>query len=66
MGRSGNSGNIFLAFVAGVLVGGAMGILFAPDKGQETRRLVAGKTDDLKQSLKAKFQRNHPSGKRNV
>jgi len=37
-----NSNKILTAIGAGVLVGAALGILFAPDKGSETRKKISG------------------------
>jgi gas vesicle protein len=55
MENSNNTGKMIGAFLVGAAVGGALGILFAPDKGSETRKKIAGKTDDLTESLKEKF-----------
>jgi gas vesicle protein len=45
--------------VSGVLIGAAagaiLGILFAPDKGSETRRKISKKTGDLTDDLKGRF-----------
>ena len=55
MENSNNSGKIIGAILIGAAVGGILGILFAPDKGSETRKKIAGKTDELTKSLKTKF-----------
>ena len=55
MENSNNSGKVIGALLLGAAIGGVLGILFAPDKGSETRKRIAGKADDLTDSLKDKF-----------
>ena len=43
------------AFITGAAVGAALGILFAPDKGTETRRKISEQSNDLADNLKGKF-----------
>lgn len=50
-----NASKILFSFIAGAAVGGALGILFAPDKGTETRRRIAEKSNDMADSVKDKF-----------
>lgn len=44
-----------LGFVAGAAVGALAGILFAPEKGSETRKKINTKTGDLTESVKSSF-----------
>ena len=39
-------------FVGGVALGAGLGILFAPDKGENTRKVLKKKLDDLVQKIK--------------
>lgn len=55
MGNSNNTGKIMGAVLAGVVIGGAIGILFAPDKGSETRKKILAKGDDLKALVQDKI-----------
>lgn len=41
--------------MAGVAAGAALGILFAPAKGSETRKGLTGKGEELKESIKDRF-----------
>lgn len=55
MENSNNSGRMLGALLVGAAIGGALGILFAPDKGSRTRQKISGKADDLTDSLKDKI-----------
>lgn len=46
-----NNSKLLLGFLVGAAVGGALGILLAPDKGSETRRRIVEKSNDLGDSL---------------
>jgi len=52
---SDNTGKTVLALLAGAAIGAGLGILFAPDKGSETRRKIKEgldhETDNLKHRL---------------
>ncbi|MFA6400417.1 MAG: YtxH domain-containing protein [Salinivirgaceae bacterium] len=50
-----NTGKVVLGLVAGVAVGALLGVLFAPDKGSETRKNLMDKKDDYADAMKKKF-----------
>jgi gas vesicle protein len=50
-----SSGKVLLGVLAGVATGAVLGILFAPDKGSETRKKIAQKGEDYVDGLKGKF-----------
>lgn len=49
----GNNGSTFLGVVAGTALGAVIGVLFAPDKGSETRRRIADEAISAKDRLSA-------------
>jgi gas vesicle protein len=55
MEKSTNPTVIIGALIIGAVIGGALGLLFAPDKGSETRKKLLGAgastTDDLERKL---------------
>lgn len=53
----GNTNKLIGAVLIGAAIGGALGVLFAPDKGSETRRKIADKGHDLSDAVKNKFNR---------
>ncbi len=50
-----SSGKVLLGVLAGVAVGATLGILFAPDKGSNTRKKIKQKGDDYAGDLGEKF-----------
>lgn len=50
-----NAGKILSSLLIGAVIGGTLGILFAPHKGSKTRRKIAGKSEDITNSIKEKF-----------
>jgi gas vesicle protein len=47
---------IMTGFITGAAIGGVLGVLFAPDKGTETRRKISEKSNDMANSLKDNFK----------
>jgi len=50
--RNGNVGNILMAFMAGAAIGSAIGVLFAPRSGKETRAKIRGMADDTRDRIR--------------
>lgn len=50
-----SSGKVLLGVLAGVAVGATLGILFAPDKGSNTRKKISQKSDAYADELGEKF-----------
>jgi YtxH-like protein len=46
-----SNSKVIIGFLAGAIVGGALGILLAPDKGSETRRKIIEKGNDIGDSI---------------
>ena len=57
MGNGKNTGQLMGAILIGAAIGGALGILFAPDKGSETRKKISTKGNDLSDAVKDKFSK---------
>jgi len=53
MGRS--TTNILLGFLAGAAAGAIAGLLFAPDKGSNTRKNIADKASKISSDLRENF-----------
>ncbi|HOW88717.1 MAG TPA: YtxH domain-containing protein [Elusimicrobiales bacterium] len=49
------NGDVLTAFVLGGIIGAALGILFAPAKGKETREKINDWLEDTKEKAKEKL-----------
>jgi gas vesicle protein len=52
-----NNGKILAALILGAAVGAALGILYAPDKGSETRKKINEEGKKMSDALKDKFNK---------
>lgn len=52
-----NTGKIVTAVAAGAAAGVILGVLFAPDKGSETRRKINEQGKKIADNVKDKFQK---------
>ena len=50
-----SKGNVAVGLLAGLAAGTVLGILFAPEKGSDTRKKIASKGKDSLEDLKAKY-----------
>lgn len=55
MGHSNNNSKIIGALFLGGVIGATLGILFAPNKGNETREKLSLKSQDLMSDINRKF-----------
>ena len=51
-----DTSKILMALGAGLVIGGALGVLLAPDKGSETRHKIADETKKLADRLNRKIR----------
>ncbi len=49
------TGKLFLGLIIGAAAGAVVSLLYAPDKGSETRRKLLDKGDDYAQNIKNRF-----------
>lgn len=50
-----SSSKVFTGILAGFAAGAAVGILFAPDKGEVTRHKISEKSKDLSEDVKKRY-----------
>ena len=50
-----STGKVVLGTVAGLAIGGILGVLFAPEKGSVTRQQIMDKGNDYADELKSKY-----------
>ena len=55
-----------VALLAGLAVGAVLGVLFAPEKGSDTRTLIADKAKDLSDAAKDKLQSAKDAAKEKI
>ena len=56
MENSNVTGKVIGAVIVGTLIGAALGVLFAPNKGSQTRNKIANKSKDLTNDLSVKMK----------
>lgn len=52
-----NTSKMLIALGAGLAIGGVLGVLFAPDKGSETRKKISDQGKKLTDKVKNKFHK---------
>ena len=52
-----NTNKILTAVGAGIVVGTIVGVLFAPEKGSETRKKISGQVKKIVEDVQNKFRR---------
>ena len=52
-----NNSKVLIALASAVVVGGVLGLLFAPNKGRETRKRIADAEKNLSKSIKETVKR---------
>ena len=50
-----SSGKVIVSVLAGIAAGALLGVLFAPDKGWNTRKNISKKGEDFAEILEEKF-----------
>ncbi len=50
-----SKGNILISVIIGSFIGALLGVLFAPDKGEKTRKQIVKKSDEYSDLVKTEF-----------
>ncbi len=50
-----SKGNILISVIIGSFIGALLGVLFAPDKGERTRKQIVKKSDEYGDLVKTEF-----------
>jgi len=66
MGQANDTVKLVGALLLGTAIGGALGIIFAPDKGSETRKKLYAKSEDLTDAMKEKFNELFEEAKKEI
>ena len=53
-----SSGKVVLGLLAGIAAGAIVGLLFAPAKGEDTRKKITKKGKEYEKKLEKKFSKN--------
>jgi gas vesicle protein len=56
MSDSNSNGKLIAAILVGAAIGGVLGVLFAPDKGSDTRKKIFSGAKDLADDVKEKVK----------
>lgn len=51
-----NTSKVLVTLASGVALGAVLGILFAPDKGEETRKKIKNKSKKMADDVKHKYE----------